>query len=130
MAVISGLKGLAELSVTEQDTAAAVGSGSLPVFATPRLAALMERAACAALEGRLGPDETSVGTRLELSHDAATPVGQTVRAEAEITAVDRRKIIFFIRAFDNAGPIGSCIHQRFLVHAPSFVEKALERSRS
>ena len=127
MSIEVGRKGRAETTVTEQNTAAAVGSGSLPVFATPMMTALMEQAACAALDGALEPGETTVGTRLEITHDAATPVGSAVRAEAEVTAVDRRKITFAVRAFDAAGPIGQGVHERFVVRSEPFLAKAEAR---
>ena len=127
MSIEVGRRGRAETTVTEQNTAAAVGSGSLSVFATPMMTALMEQAACAALDGALEPGETTVGTRLEITHDAATPVGAAVWAEAEVTAVDRRKITFSVRAFDAAGPIGQGVHERFVVRSEPFVERAQAR---
>ena len=79
-----GLRGRAETSVTEQNTAASVGSGSLSVFATPMMIALMENAATAAVDGFLEEGQSSVGTHMDVSHDAATPVGMKVWAEAEL----------------------------------------------
>ena len=90
MSVAIGLKGRAETAVVHENTAAAVGSGLLPVFATPMMVALMENAAVNALEGHLADGEGSVGTRLDISHDAATPVGMKVWAEAELTAAEGR----------------------------------------
>lgn len=127
MTIEIGAKGRAEVPVTRENTAAAVGSGSLSVFATPSLAALMERAAVEALAPCLAEGETSVGTRLSITHDAATPVGMAVWAEAEVTAVDRRKISFTVRAFDGAGQIGGGTHERFLVDAARFTAKAQDR---
>ena len=80
-----GSKGTASVQVDETNLAVAVGSGSLPVFATPMMAALMEEAACNAVAPFLSEGETTVGTKLDISHDAATPVGLTVTATAEIT---------------------------------------------
>jgi len=130
MPVTAGLKGRAETAVTASNTAAAVGSGSLPVFATPMMTALMEQAACAALAGALEPGETTVGTRLDVSHDAATPVGGKVWAEAEVTAVDRRRVVFAVRAFDEAGAIGYGVHERFLVQRDKFLAKAMTRKEA
>lgn len=130
MSISVGMTGRAETTVTEQNTARAVGSGSLPVFATPMMTVLMEQAACAALDGALGPDESTVGTRLELSHDAATPVGMAVWAEAEMTAVDRRKLTFSIRVFDESGLIGHGIHERFLILNNKFMAKAQARKEA
>ena len=119
-----GLSGRAEGIATEENTAFAMGSGSLRVFATPALTALMEAAACAALEGVLAEEQTSVGTALDLKHTAATPAGMRVWAEAELTGIDRRALSFRIVAYDEAGEIGTAEHTRFLVDAKKFQQKA------
>ena len=124
MPLTAGLKGRAEALVTDQNTAAAVGSGSLPVFATPMMVALMEKAAVAALEGHLEEGQGSVGTHMDVSHDAATPVGMTVWAEAELTMVEGRVLTFSVSAFDPAGPIGKGTHTRFLIWNEKFMAKA------
>ena len=124
MPMTIGLKGRAEALVTEQNTAAAVGSGSLPVFATPMMVALMEAAAVNALAGCLEEGQSSVGTHMDVSHDAATPLGMTVWAEAELTAVEGRALTFTVSAFDEAGPIGKGIHTRFLIQEERFMTKA------
>ena len=128
MPLPTGLKGHAETLVTDQNTAAAVGSGSLPVFATPMMAALMEKAATAALEGCLEEGQGSVGTHLDLSHDAATPVGMKVWAEAQLTAIEGRALTFAVAAFDEAGPIGKGTHTRFLIREESFLAKANQKA--
>lgn len=127
MPIIVGLIGRAETVVTDQNTAAAMGSGSLPVFATPAMAALMEQASCDALNGALEPGETTVGIALELTHDAATPLGLTVRAEATVTAVDGKCISFTVAASDSAGSIGKAAHRRFIVTADRFLSKAAQK---
>ena len=119
----AGLKGRAEAVVRREDTALAMGSGSLEVYATPCMVALLEKAACAALEGCLEAGSTSVGTKLEVTHDAATPVGMQVWAESEVLAVEGRKVRFAVRAYDACGPIGGGIHERVIVGAARFVEK-------
>lgn len=124
MPLTVGLKGRAETVVTEGNTAAAVGSGSLNVFATPMMAALMEAAAVDALAGHLEEGQSSVGTRMDLSHDSATPVGMRVRAEAELTAIEGRALTFTVTAFDEAGPIGEGTHVRFLIQVEKFMAKA------
>lgn len=124
MPLTVGLKGRAETVVTESNTAAAVGSGSLNVFATPMMAALMEAAAVDALAGHLEEGQSSVGTRMDLSHDSATPVGMRVRAEAELTAIEGRALTFTVTAFDEAGPIGEGTHVRFLIQVEKFMAKA------
>ena len=124
MSVAIGLKGRAETTVVHENTAAAVGSGLLPVFATPMMVALMENAAVNALEGHLADGEGSVGTRLDISHDAATPVGMKVWAEAELTAVDGRALTFAVTAYDDGGVIGKGVHGRFLIDNARFLAKA------
>ena len=127
MEIIIGLKGEASTLVEKEDTAQYVGSGSLLVYATPCLAALMEGAACAAIEDVLPQGQTSVGTALNLEHLSATPVGLEVRASAEVTAVDGRKITFAITAFDEAGEIGRATHTRVLVNNEKFLEKTYQK---
>ena len=127
MEIIIGLKGEASTLVEKEDTAQYVGSGSLLVYATPCLAALMEGAACAAIEDVLPQGQTSVGTALNLEHLSATPVGLEVRASAEVTAVDGRKISFAITAFDESGEIGRATHTRVLVNSEKFLEKTYQK---
>ncbi len=130
MSMELGRTGRAAAAVTEQNTAAAMGSGSLPVFATPAMVALMEAAAVDACRGALEEDETTVGTRMEVTHDAASPLGMAVRAEAELTAVEGRKLTFAVRAYDGAGPIGAGVHQRFVVKSGRFLDKAAKRGEA
>ncbi len=118
------IKGTAALTVTDEVTAAAVGSGMLPVFATPSMIALMEKAAAESVAPQLDAGMTTVGTKLDVAHTAATPVGMTVRAETELTEIDGRRLIFTVRAFDELGEIGSGTHERFIVNAEKFLAKA------
>lgn len=127
--ITQDVRALVSTEVTEEKTARAVGSGSLMVFATPMMAALMEQAACAALAPYLEGDETTVGTALSIRHTAATPVGRQVTAEAIVTAVNGREITFRVTASDEAGEIGSGEHTRFVVYAGRFQEKAEQRGR-
>lgn len=122
-----GIKGLASVTVTEELTAARVGSGLLPVFATPSMIALMEQTAAESVEALLEENQTTVGTKLEIAHTAATPVGMTVICETELTRVDRKKLVFRVTARDAAGPIGEGIHERFIVDKTKFMQKALEK---
>lgn len=122
-----GATGTAFAAVDEHNLAQTVKSGSLPVFATPMMAALMEQAACNAVRPFLEEGETTVGTALELHHDAATPQGMSIVARAEVTAVSGREISFLVTASDEAGVIGTGMHQRFLVHADRFLAKAQKR---
>ena len=124
MSITIGLKGRSETVVTEHNTADAVGSGLVPVFATPYMIALMENAACNAIADGLEEGQSSVGTKLDVSHDAATPVGMHVTAKAELVEVDRRRLVFHVTAEDDAGPIGQGTHERFLIMADKFLAKA------
>ena len=124
MPITVGLKGKAETVVTPNNTADAVGSGLVPVFATPYMVALMENAAVNAVQDHLEDGQGTVGTRLDVTHDAATPIGMKVWAEAEVTAVEGKKITLAVRAFDEAGPIGSGTHERFVITVDRFLAKA------
>ena len=123
----TGIKGQAEALVEREDTAQVVGSGDLLVYATPCMVALMEGAACQSVAPFLAEGESTVGTRMDVRHISATPVGMTVRAESVVTAVDGRKITFEIHAFDEAGEIGSAVHERVIIRAERFLEKTYEK---
>ena len=118
-----GVRGAATVKVGAANTAAALGSGDLLVFGTPALVALMERAAVTAVAGYLGPDETTVGTWLEVAHLAATPVGAEIRAEAQLVVVEGRKLTFAVVAFDHRQKIGEGRHQRMRVDRGRFLDK-------
>lgn len=124
MEITVGMKGEVSTLVEREDTALEVGSGSLLVYATPCMVALMEGAACEAIDQALSETQTTVGTELNIRHLSATPVGLEVRAEAEVTAVDGKVITFAVRAFDEAGEIGSGIHKRVIVGTQKFLDKA------
>ena len=124
MEIPVGAKGRVDGVVTDQLTAAAIGSGSVEVFATPYMVAAMENAACEALRPYYGEGENSVGTKLEISHDAATPVGMKYWAEAEVTEVDRRRIVLKVTAYDETGVIGSGTQERFIIQMEKFLAKA------
>ena len=123
MEITVGLKGTVKEIVNDNNTAARVGSGSLPVFATPMMIALMEKASCVALEGSLEEGSTTVGTMVNVEHVAATPIGMEVTVESTVTAVDGRKISFEVVAFDETGIIGKGTHDRFVVNAEKFTAK-------
>ena len=124
MSVEIGRKGRAEAQVTPDNTAQAVGSGLVPVFATPWMVALMENAAVQAVQPVLAAGEGTVGTRLDVTHDAATPVGMRVWAEAEVTTVEGRRITFAVSAYDEAGRIGGGTHERFIIQPEKFLARA------
>ncbi len=124
MELVKGMKGEASTTVEREDTAYEVGSGSLLVYATPCMVALMEGAACEAIAPALPEDKTSVGTALNITHLSATPVGLEVRAEAEVTEVDGNMVTFQITAYDESGKIGEGTHKRAIVNTQRFLDKA------
>lgn len=123
MEISVGMKGVASTLVEREDTAGEVGSGSLLVYATPCMVALMEGAACEALRNALPEDKTSVGIELSISHISATPVGMEVRAEAEVTAVEGSSITFQVTAFDETGKIGEGTHKRAVITTQKFLDR-------
>lgn len=127
MEITVGMKGEVSTLVEREDTAKEVGSGSLLVYATPCMVALMEGAACEAIEEALDDSKTTVGTELTLQHLSATPVGLEVRAEAEVTAVEGKVITFAVTAYDEAGEIGRGTHKRVIVNTQKFLEKAYNK---
>ena len=122
-----GIKGQAEALVEQEDTAKVVGSGDLLVYATPCMVALMEGAAWQSVAPFLAEGESTVGTRMDVKHLSATPVGMEVRAESVVTAVDGRKITFEIHAFDEAGEIGRAVHERVIIKTERFLEKCYDK---
>ena len=123
MEITIGMKGEVSTLVEREDTAVEVGSGSLLVYATPCMVALMEGAACEAVEAAMPEGQTTVGTSLEISHLSATPVGLEVRAEAEVIAVEGKIITFSVTAYDEAGKIGEGTHKRCIVTSQRFLDK-------
>ena len=118
-----GMKATVSTLAEREDTALEVGSGSLLVYATPCMVALMEGAACEAIAEALPEDQTTVGIELNIQHLSATPVGHEVRAEAIVTAVDGKIITFELHAFDEAGEIGKGTHKRCIVKSQQFLDK-------
>ncbi|AGA69581.1 putative thioesterase [Desulfitobacterium dichloroeliminans LMG P-21439] len=120
-----GAKGRAEKLVDQTNTAKTMGSGSLDVFATPSLVAMMEEAAVGALA--LEDGQSSVGVSIEIKHTAATPLGMKVWAVAELLEIDRRRLVFKLEAFDEKELIGTGVHERFLIDAEKFMKKTLSK---
>ena len=118
--MVVGLKGSAELVVGEEHTAPKVGSGRVHVLATPVMINLIEAAALAAVEHLLPPGQQSLGTRLNVSHTAATPVGMRVSAEAELIRIDGRLLTFRVAAADAIERIGEGTHERMVVTLERF----------
>ena len=127
MEITVGMKGEVATLAEREDTAKEVGSGSLLVYATPCMVALMEGAACEAIQDTLSDSQTTVGTELNIQHISATPVGLEVRAEAEVIAVEGKVITFEVKAFDEAGEIGKGTHKRVIVNTQKFLEKAYDK---
>jgi len=122
-----GKTGTASRTVTEKLTAKYVGSGSLDVFATPMMIALMEAAACECIVSELTDGSTSVGTQINVAHVAASPLGADIIATATVTAVDGRKVSFNVTAHDGVCEIGNGTHERFIVDIDKFMKKLEQR---
>lgn len=118
-----GIKNTLTLTVGEKDTAAAHGSGTLKVFATPAMIALMEKTAMESVSDFLNEGEATVGTLINVKHISATPIGCRVTCESELIEADGRRLVFKVRAFDNGGDIGEGVHERFIVKSEKFFEK-------
>jgi predicted thioesterase len=119
-----GMLEIAEDVVAEQNTAIFLGSGSLPVYATPALIALMEKASALLAEKSLPDLMSTVGISLNVKHIAATPVGMKVHAESELVMVEDRKLTFKVTVFDEKEKIAEGIHERFIIKKESFLQKA------
>ena len=119
-----GLTGKHKIKVTQEDTARALGSGTLPVLGTPRLLALVEETAWKSVASFLSQGEGTVGTAVKLSHLAPTPVGMEVTCETKLTEIDRRKLVFSFAVFDEREKIAEGTHERFLIVEDKFLTKA------
>lgn len=122
-----GISGTAEIIVSENELAVTVGSGSLEVFATPCMVALMEKSACNCLSGYIADDFTTVGTEINVRHLSATPAGMKVTATATLTEVNGREFVFDVKAYDEAGLIGEGVHKRFCVNSEIFTQKTYSK---
>lgn len=120
----TGLIGREQVIVSLSKSAKEMGSGSLEVFATPALCALMEAASVNALVGALEPGMTTVGVFMNLKHTSPTPLGMTVGAESELVEIDGRRLVFKITAYDKAGVVGTAEHERMLVDSAKLLAKA------
>ncbi len=123
----AGIKNSVKMTVTEHDTARAAGSGTLEVFATPAMIALMEKTCFEAVQPFLEEGQGTVGTKLDVEHVSATPVGMTVEAECELTEVDGRRLVFSVEARDERGLIGKGTHERFIINCSRFSEKTYSK---
>jgi len=126
----TGIKGYQETIVTEENTAIRVGSGSVRVFATPMMIALIEKTASKSIESSLEEGQSSVGTLVNVSHVSATPVGMKVWCETELVEIDRRRLVFKVSAFDECGLIGEGMHERFIISVDKFQAKTDSKKAS
>jgi predicted thioesterase len=116
------------IKVTKEITAASMGSGTLPVFATPAMILFIEKTASDCVKQFLQEGESTVGTLLEIKHSAPSVIGTEVFCKAEITKVDGPKIVFEIKVWDSAGEVGSGRHERFLINNEKFMRRAASRA--
>lgn len=118
-----GLTGERTITVTQEMTAKHLGSGSIAVYATPAMIALMEYAAVAALDPLLPEGQASVGVEIAVKHLAATPLGHQVKARAEVTGVDERRVLFRVQAWDEQELIGEGTHTRVVIDMARFMRR-------
>jgi fluoroacetyl-CoA thioesterase len=123
-----GMKAEIELAVAQEHTAMAFGSGSVKVLATPMMIALMEKAALNAVDAHLGEGFATVGAVVNAKHLAATPVGMKVKAVAEVTAVEGKKLTFKIEAYDEKEKIGEGVHERYIIETAKFIKRTEEKT--
>ncbi|MDE6871257.1 MAG: thioesterase family protein [Bacteroidales bacterium] len=119
----TGLRNSIEQVVTEELTASHIGSGTVRVFSTPMMIALMERTCRTCVKPYLGEDQETVGTHVNVSHVSSTPVGMNVRSECELIGIDRRKLTFKVAAYNEKGLIGEGLHERFIIDISRFRSK-------
>jgi len=120
----AGIEGRASVTVNKENTATAYGSGSVNVFATPAMVGLMEHAAISAVESLLETGFTTVGTRIDVKHLAATPLGMNVTATARLVEVDGKRLLFEVEVRDEVELVGTGVHERFIVKMDSFIKRA------
>ena len=123
----TGIRGHKELTVTDDKTAAALGSGGLPVFATPALIAMAERTARESVADELAEGQSTVGIKVDISHLSSTPVGVQVWCDTELKEIDRRRLVFSVEVHDRFGKIAEGMHERFIIDDEKFMKKANEK---
>ena len=123
----TGITGISEETVTEETVASSMSSGGLPVYATPRMIGMMEYTAWASVEPYLEEGKGTVGTHLDVSHVSASPLGAHIRIESELSEIDRRRLVFTVKAFDDEGLIGEGTHERFIIDNAKFMERTLSK---
>ncbi len=125
--LVVGIKGNRSVVVDETNTASSFLSGNLDVFATPAMIALMENTALQSVKGYLEEGQGTVGTLVNVTHIAATPMGATVCCESELVEIDRKRLVFKVSAYDDGGMIGSGMHERFIIDVEKFMEKVRDK---
>ena len=123
MTMNTGLKNEKELMVTDELTAAKMGSGLAPVYATPCMIALIEGTAAESVEPFLEEGQGTVGTRIDVEHLAATPIGMKVHCETELIEADRKRLVFEAKVYDETGLVGQGRHERFIIDNERFLSK-------
>ena len=123
----TGITGISEETVTEETVASSMSSGGLPVYATPRMIGMMEYTAWASVEPFMEEGKGTVGTHLDVSHVSASPLGAHIRIESELIEIDRRRLVFTVKAFDDEGLIGEGTHERFIIDNAKFMERTLSK---
>lgn len=126
-ALKTGMSGEVKTVVSDKNTAITHGSGSIPVFATPAMIALMENAALSSVQPYLPEGSTTVGIKISSSHIAATPLGMEVTAKSELTEIDGKRLVFKVEAFDAKEKIGEGTHERFVINIEKFMKKNEEK---
>lgn len=122
-----GLQNEIKLYVTEENTASRLHSGALPVYATPAMIANMEACCAECVEPHMEKGCTTVGIRLDVSHDAATPIGEEITVRCKLVNIDRRKLTFEVTAFSRLEQIGHGTHERFIITADAFLSRLSEK---
>lgn len=125
--ITTGIKGRLERTVTDELTAAHIGSGLVKVFATPMMIALIEQTCYESVLPYLEEGQGTVGTLVNVTHSAATPVGMRVWCESQLVEVDRRRLVFEVKAYDQCGLIGEGTHERFIIDSDRFQQKTNEK---
>ena len=121
--MLKGLSHSTMLTVEHKDTAAVYGSGSLEVFATPAMIAMMEKTCLECVNDKIGEGNTTVGISVNIKHLKASPIGATIRCEAKLIEVDRRRLVFEVKCFERETVVGEGIHERFIVDSEKFMSK-------
>lgn len=125
-----GMKEVCAEKVTEERTAAMIGSGTLPVYASPAMARLVENTCQLCVAKKLTGGMTTVGISLNMRHISSTPIGMIVRCESELVEIDGRRLAFAFKVYDEAGLIGEGKHERYVVNGDAFTQKTNSKAKS